>query len=137
MQAGNSLLKEDLMKMSKRKFFSSNPQLELFRYNGCSVRFSSNKAVTTDQNNANERENYSYQIHNSETANITLVRLLEVEENYIHKIGKLGKKVKTSGTWLCLLDDDSGKWLSYPDTNENVSSKAQSDSNQWLQFSTG
>lgn len=75
------------------------------------------------------KKKYSYQIHSSERANITLACLLEAEENYIHKICKLDKKVKTSGTLLCLLDDDSGKRLSYPDTNENVSSKAQSDSN--------
>jgi len=64
----------------------------LVNYNGCCVRFSTNKAVTTDPNNENERENYSYQIHDSEAANLTLACLLGVEENYIHKIYILGKK---------------------------------------------
>lgn len=47
-----------------------------------------------DQNSESERENYSYQIHNSEAANITLACMPEVEENYIHKICRLDKKVK-------------------------------------------
>lgn len=76
-------------------------------------------------------------MYNSETANLILGCLMEVEKNDIYKICKLDKKVKVSGTWLCLLDNEAGKWLSYPDANENVSSKAQSDSNQWLQFSIG
>lgn len=70
------------------------------------------KLLVSDQNSENERQNYSHQIRNSETANVILARLLEVEEKYIHKTSKLDKKVENFGTSPCLLDDDSGKWLS-------------------------
>lgn len=40
------------------------------------------------------------------------------------------RKPEVFGALFCLLDDGFGKWLSYPDMAEVVSSKAPSDSNQ-------
>lgn len=40
------------------------------------------------------------------------------------------RKSEVFGALFCLLDDGFGKWLSYPDMAEVVSSKAPSDSNQ-------
>lgn len=41
---------------------------------------------TFDQNKENERENYSYRTYNSETANVILACLLEIEKLHLENL---------------------------------------------------